>query len=113
MILQIDRCPDPIGILRVEVVQALDLMGKDIRVLQSNTSDPYAIFSIDKKEPMFTVRLMRNLSIISVYESSYYCRHKNHYVLCDYNFVILDPHCRPISQPSMEHIWRVLRSVKW
>ena len=65
-ILQIDRCPDPIGILRVEVVQALDLMGKDIRVLQSNTSDPYAIFSIDKKEPMFTVRLMRNLSIISV-----------------------------------------------
>ena len=68
MILQIDRCPDPIGILRVEVVQALDLMGKDIRVLQSNTSDPYAIFSIDKKEPMFTVRVMRNLSIISVYE---------------------------------------------
>ena len=60
LILQIDRCPDPIGILRVEVVQALDLMGKDIRVLQSNTSDPYAIFSIDKKEPIFTVRLMRH-----------------------------------------------------
>ena len=66
MILQIDRCPDPIGILRVEVVQALDLMGKDIRVLQSNTSDPYAIFSIDKKEPMFTVRLMRHLSFYYV-----------------------------------------------
>ena len=66
MTLQIDRCPDPIGILRVEVVQALDLMGKDIRVLQSNTSDPYAIFSIDKKEPMFTVRLMRHLSFYYV-----------------------------------------------
>ena len=66
MILQIDRCPDPIGILRVEVVQALDLMGKDIRVLQSNTSDPYAIFSVDKKEPMFTVRLMRHLSFYYV-----------------------------------------------
>ena len=55
-ILQIDRCPDPAGILRVDVVQALDLMAKDIQVFDANTSDPYAMFSIGERDPIFRVR---------------------------------------------------------
>ena len=54
-IFQIDRCPDPAGLLRVEVVQALDLMAKDKRLTAKDTSDPYAVFGIGENEQAFRV----------------------------------------------------------
>ena len=52
---QIDRCPDPAGLLRVEIVQALDLMAKDKRLTAKDTSDPYAVFGIGENEQGFRV----------------------------------------------------------
>ena len=55
IILQIDRCPDPAGLLRVEIVQALDLMAMDKRLTAKDTSDPYAVFGIGENEHAFRV----------------------------------------------------------
>ncbi len=52
---QIDRCPDPAGLLRVEVVQALDLMAKDRQAFSKDTSDPYAVFGIGENDEAFKV----------------------------------------------------------
>ena len=57
---QIDRCPDPAGLLRVEVVQALDLMAKDRQAFSKDTSDPYAVFGIGENDEAFKVLININ-----------------------------------------------------
>ncbi|XP_071446614.1 extended synaptotagmin-2-B isoform X2 [Hetaerina americana] len=44
------RSPEPEGVLRVHVVEAKDLMKKDIGVLGKGKSDPYAIITVGAQE---------------------------------------------------------------
>jgi len=47
----VSRCQMPAGMLRVQVIQGVDLMAKDSSLLGGKSSDPYVIFSINDQCP--------------------------------------------------------------
>ncbi|KAK9512888.1 hypothetical protein O3M35_001203 [Rhynocoris fuscipes] len=59
---RIMRFPDPQGVLRVHVVEAKELMKKDVGMFGQGKSDPYAIISLDSKQISLTKTINNTLN---------------------------------------------------
>ena len=55
---EVSKCPLPAGVLRVQIIQALELMAKDSSVIGGKSSDPYVAFSLNEQCPIVKVNLV-------------------------------------------------------
>ena len=52
---KVSKCQMPAGMLRVQMIQGINLVAKDTNLIGRKSSDPYAIFSINNTCPKVTV----------------------------------------------------------